>query len=70
VCVCKRCELYFLSVHGVIFCVSRKVNFRITYLFGFSFGSSVFDDKFVQMTEYKSALNSGLLIQLTWADEQ
>lgn len=69
VCACvKDVKLIFLPVHGVIIYVARKVIFRIKYFVGFSFESPIFKDKCVQSSEYKSALDSGLLVPLIWID--
>lgn len=72
VCVCVKGDvtLIFFFCSWCHFCVSRKVTFRITYFFGYSFGYPIFNEKFVQGSEYKYVLNSGLLVQLTGIDEQ
>lgn len=62
-CVCVKDDvnlIFFCS--WCHFCVSKKIIFRITYFFGYSFGS-IFE-KFVQGSEYKSVPNSDLLVQL------
>lgn len=69
VCVCvKDVKWIFPPVDGVIIYVARKVIFRITYFVGFSFESPIFKDECVQSSEYKSALDSGLLVPLIWID--